>query len=142
MGGSQTAADSRVYVGNIHVSIDEAAIRPLLEQFGPVEHIKLHRDHLGNSKGFAFVKYASMEGATACMLSLGGTEVAGRPLKVGSVIDQNQKAVALMAAAQGGAAMPAAGLAAGAPALGAHSMGFPGTAGALGAVAGFGDAGA
>jgi RNA-binding protein 23/39 len=82
-----TGPDSRIYVGNIHVSIDEPALTMVLEQFGPVESLKLHRDHLGNSKGFAFVKYAKAESAMMAMAALPGIELVGRPLKAGPVTD-------------------------------------------------------
>lgn len=48
--------DSRLYVGNIHVSITDIVLRSILEQFGQLETITLHRDELGNSKGFAFAR--------------------------------------------------------------------------------------
>ena len=65
------------YIGNIHVSMDENALKTVLEQIGQVESIKLHRDHMGNSKGFAFVKFVRHESATLAMTSLNGMELAG-----------------------------------------------------------------
>lgn len=79
--------DTRIYVGNIHVSLDESALKAALDQFGPTESIKLHRDHLGNSKGFAFVKFLKAESAQLAMATLPGIELMGRPLKVGPVTD-------------------------------------------------------
>jgi RNA-binding protein 39 len=49
--------DARLYIGNIHISITDAALKTVLEQFGPLESVTLHRDELGNSKGFAFIRY-------------------------------------------------------------------------------------
>lgn len=83
IGGPET----RIYVGNIHVSIEEDGLKQVLDQFGQTESVKLHRDHLGNSKGFAFVKYTRPEYAALAMSSLAGFELAGRALKVGPVID-------------------------------------------------------
>lgn len=80
--------DTRIYLGNIHVSLDENALKTVLEQFGPIESVKLHRDHLGNSKGFAFVKFLRGDSASLAMAALPGLELAGRPLKVGHVTDQ------------------------------------------------------
>jgi RNA-binding protein 39 len=79
--------DSRIYLGNIHVSLDETALKAVLEQFGPVESIKLHRDHLGNSKGFAFVKFLRSDSAQVALAALPGLELAGRALKVGHVTE-------------------------------------------------------
>lgn len=73
--------DARVYIGNIHVSINESTLKSVLEPFGEVDDIRLHRDDLGNSKGFAFVKFRRPQSAKICMSSLGGVELIGRPLK-------------------------------------------------------------
>jgi RNA-binding protein 39 len=77
--------DTRIYIGNIHLSLDESALKAVLEQFGPVESIKLHRDHLGNSKGFAFVKFIRPDSSAIALAALPGLELAGRALKVGHV---------------------------------------------------------
>jgi RNA-binding protein 39 len=69
--------DTRVYVGNIHVSITEEALKSILEQFGPLESVSLHRDELGNSKGYAFAKFLSFDAAKSAMSNLGGLELAG-----------------------------------------------------------------
>jgi RNA-binding protein 39 len=89
--GGKGVPDTRVYVGNIHVSITDVGLRSILEQFGPVESVTLHRDELGNSKGFAFVRFVNADSAKLAMSSLGGLELAGRPLKVGPVIDGSQQ---------------------------------------------------
>lgn len=92
---AQTSAgeDARLYIGNVHISVDESVLRTLLEQFGPTESVKLHKDHLGNSKGFAFVKYLRAESASKASAALAGQEFMGRPLKVGPVIDQKANAI-------------------------------------------------
>ena len=91
--------DCRVYVGNLAPEVSEGVLRPVLEQLGIVESIKLFRDHLGNSKGFAFVAYTEPSAAQLALAQLGGADVMGRPLKVGPVIDQSQKAAQMMNAA-------------------------------------------
>jgi RNA-binding protein 39 len=88
-GLDNSGPETRLYVGNIHISVDEAALRTVVESFGPVESVKLHRDHLGNSKGFAFVKYLTKEAAMKASIGLPGLEIMGRPLKIGPVIDAN-----------------------------------------------------
>lgn len=74
--------DPRIYIGNIHTSLDETAIRMLAEQFGPIDNMTLHRDELGNSKGYCFIRYRSAESAQMAMTGLAGMEVVGRALKV------------------------------------------------------------
>lgn len=93
--------DCRVYVGNIHVNINEDALRSVLEQFGPVDSVNMHRDEMGNSKGFAFVRYRTADAASLAMVGLMGMELVGRPLKVGPVLDNQTKAL-LAAANMGG----------------------------------------
>jgi RNA-binding protein 23/39 len=83
--------DPRVYIGNIHTNIDENALRVLVEPFGPIENLTLHRDEMGNSKGYAFVRYRSAESAQMAMTGLSGMELVGRPLKVGPVLDNSSK---------------------------------------------------
>lgn len=79
--------DCRVYIGNIHISVTDAALKSILDQFGPTESIVLHRDDQGNSKGFAFARFIKPESAQLALQNLGGLELAGRPLKVGPVTD-------------------------------------------------------
>eukprot|EP01031_Cornospumella_fuschlensis_P026418 gene26418-31923_t len=86
-GDPENDPETRVYIGNIHMSLDENSLKTILEPFGTVESVKIHRDHLGNSKGFAFVKFSTRESAKDCMSRLGGQEIAGRQVKVGPVTD-------------------------------------------------------
>ena len=86
MGGDP---DCRLYIGNIHVNINEIALKTVLEQFGPTENVNLHRDEMGTSKGFAFIRYTSPESALLALNNLAGVELAGRALKVGRVIDNS-----------------------------------------------------
>jgi RNA-binding protein 39 len=85
MGGNP---DCRLYMGNINVNINEIALKSVLEQFGSTENVNLHRDEMGNSKGFAFIRFSQPESAALALASLAGVELAGRVLKVGRVIDQ------------------------------------------------------
>jgi RNA-binding protein 39 len=95
--------DTRIYVGNIHIGVDDATLRAVVESFGPVESVKLHRDNLGNSKGFAFVKYMTKDAAVRAGMGLAGFELMGRPLKIGPVVDANSHAVSVPMAAPGSA---------------------------------------
>lgn len=62
-------------------------MRLVLEQFGAVDDLRLHRDELGNSKGFAFARFVNYIHAKIAMNSLAGMVLAERPLKVGPVIE-------------------------------------------------------
>jgi len=93
-GLDNSSPETRLYVGNIHISVDEASLRSLLETFGPLESVKLQRDHMGNSKGYAFIKYVAQDSAIKASNGLPGIEIMGRPLKVGPVIDGSAHNVA------------------------------------------------
>jgi len=98
------APDSRVYVGNLHPSVTEADIHTILSQFGPVDYVNLHKDELGNSKGFAFSRFSRYEDAKMAMEKLTGLDIGGKAIKVAPVNDPKNNA----AAAGGAAAVPAA----------------------------------
>ena len=50
----------RIYVGNLSFNTDEAQLEQLFTTHGPVESVRLIRDHAtGRSRGFAFVEMAS-----------------------------------------------------------------------------------
>ena len=47
----------RLYVGSVNFDLTEDDLKQVLDPFGPIEFIKLHRDaETGKSKGFAFVQ--------------------------------------------------------------------------------------
>jgi len=79
--------DGRLYIGNLHVNITQDDLMVVLQQCGPVESINLHRDDMGISKGYAFVKYRNPDDAAVAMAKLTGLELAGKPLKVGHVTE-------------------------------------------------------
>ncbi|MFO0874688.1 MAG: RNA-binding protein [Phycisphaerales bacterium] len=74
---------TRLYVGNIRYSADEASLRPIFEAFGPVQEVYIGIDReTGRSRGFAFVTMADQKGATAAIAGLNGKEIDGRVLVV------------------------------------------------------------
>jgi RNA-binding protein 23/39 len=91
--------DSRVYIGNLHQTIGEADILQILSQFGPVEYVNLHKDELGNSKGYAFSRFTRYEDAKMAMDKLTGMDIGGKLLKVAPVNDpRNNPAAAAVSA--------------------------------------------
>lgn len=98
--------DARLYIGNIHTAIDEGAMQAVLEPFGILESIKLHRDEGGTSKGFAFVRFMTAESASNCLRNLVGVELVGRALKVGPVIDNKTNPNVIAVAQQIPGAIP------------------------------------
>ena len=73
---------TKIYVGNLPFSADEAAVRQLFEQHGKVESVALINDRdTGRPRGFGFVEMSSSDAARAIQ-SLNGQNMGGRPLRV------------------------------------------------------------
>ncbi len=75
---------TRLYVGNLPFSTDEAALRSLFEQNErKVEEIKLITDRdTGRPRGFGFVEMGNSEDADKAIRELNGYEFDGRALTV------------------------------------------------------------
>ena len=75
---------SRLYVGNLPFSVDEAALRALFTQAGhePTEVAVVTDRDTGRSRGFGFVTLASDSAAQAAASALNGKEIEGRALTV------------------------------------------------------------
>ncbi|KAI1317933.1 hypothetical protein EDD11_007455 [Mortierella claussenii] len=79
----------RLYVGSVNFDLTEDDLKQVLEPFGPIEFIKLHRDaETGKSKGFAFVQYKNADDAKQAMDRMNGYVLAGRTIKVGLVTEK------------------------------------------------------
>ena len=79
---------SKIYVGNLPFTADEAAVRALFEQHGSVESVALINDRdTGRPRGFGFVEMARADAARAIQ-SLNGQDMGGRPLKVNEAQDK------------------------------------------------------
>lgn len=79
---------SKIYVGNLPFTADEAQVRALFAQHGTVESVSLINDRdTGRPRGFGFVEMSSADAARAIQ-SLNGTEMGGRQLKVNEAQDK------------------------------------------------------
>ena len=47
----------RLYVGNIHFSINETDLQNIFEPFGELEFVQLQKEEGGRSRGYGFVQY-------------------------------------------------------------------------------------
>ena len=73
---------TKIYVGNLPFSADEAAVRGLFEAHGTVESVALINDReTGRPRGFGFVEMPRADAARAIQ-SLNGKDMGGRPLRV------------------------------------------------------------
>jgi cold-inducible RNA-binding protein len=74
---------SKIYVGNLPFSADEAAVRTLFAAHGTVDSVALISDRdTGQPRGFGFVEMTSNSEAARAIQSLNGYQMGGRALKV------------------------------------------------------------
>ncbi len=74
---------SKIYVGNLPFSADEAAVRALFSAHGTVDSVALITDRdTGQPRGFGFVEMTSNSEAARAIQSLNGHDMGGRALKV------------------------------------------------------------
>ncbi|PWN27453.1 splicing factor, CC1-like protein [Jaminaea rosea] len=103
--------DARLYVGSLHFSITDADLKAVFEPFGEIDHVDLHREPNGKSKGFAFVQFKRAAEAERAIEHMDNFELAGRNIRVGHVNARGQEgktAAQLRNASAGGAASPPA----------------------------------
>ena len=73
----------KLYVGSLPYKITEAELRTLFSSAGEVADLRIITDKInGQSKGFAFVEMATVEGAEKALEEINGKEVGGRKLIV------------------------------------------------------------
>jgi len=74
---------SKIYVGNLPFSADEASVRELFSAHGTVDSVALINDRdTGQPRGFGFVEMTSNYEAAKAIQSLNGFQMGGRALKV------------------------------------------------------------
>ena len=72
-----------IYVGNLAFGTTDHDLRPLFEQYGSVDRIRIIIDRdTGRSKGFGFVEMADNRAAQSAIAGLQGKELEGRTLTV------------------------------------------------------------
>src|SRR5262245_11941983 len=84
---------TRLYVGNLPFSTDEAQLRAICGQDGRVVNdVKLVTDReTGRPRGFAFVEMGSPADAQACIDALNGMNVGGRALTVNEAREREER---------------------------------------------------
>jgi len=74
---------TKLYVGNLTYSTDNAALEEMFSSFGEVRSAQVVMDRdTGRSKGFGFVEFGDSQAATAAIAALNGKDVGGRALTV------------------------------------------------------------
>jgi len=84
---------TRLYVGNLPYSADEAQLRALFQEGGrTVTEVKIITDRdTGRPRGFAFVEMGSQADADAAINALNGREFGGRALTVNEAREQTPR---------------------------------------------------
>lgn len=79
---------SKIYVGNLPFSADEAAVRALFAQHGTVDSVALIMDReTGRPRGFGFVEMNQSDAARAIQ-AVNGKDLGGRALRVNEAQDK------------------------------------------------------
>jgi RNA recognition motif-containing protein len=79
---------SKIYVGNLPFTADEAAVRSLFAQHGTVDSVNLIMDRdTGRPRGFGFVEMPKSD-AERAIQNLNGHDMGGRTLKVNEAQDK------------------------------------------------------
>jgi RNA recognition motif-containing protein len=74
---------SKIYVGNLPYSVNDAALHSNFAAYGKVSSAKVMMDRdTGQSKGFGFVDMGTAESAQAAIEALNGMSVDGRAIVV------------------------------------------------------------
>lgn len=72
-----------IYIGNLNYRVKEADLQQVMEEYGPVESVKIIKDReTGKSKGFAFIEMANEAQAKQAIEELNGAEYEGRTMIV------------------------------------------------------------
>ena len=77
------ASHSNVFIRGLPASLDQLTLQQLFQSFGAIESCRLQKDQLtGQSKGYGFVKFASIEAAEHAIQSLDGSSLSGSQIQV------------------------------------------------------------
>jgi RNA recognition motif-containing protein len=81
---------TKLYVGNLPFSANEATVRSMFAEFGTVQSLSLVTDReTGQPRGFGFIEMSDSDAARA-MQSLNGKDFGGRPLKVNEAQERSR----------------------------------------------------
>ena len=81
MGGGPS--HSNVFIRGLPVSLDQSTLQQLFQSFGAIESCRVQTDQVtGHSKGYGFVKFATIEAAEDAIKSLDGSSLSGSLIQV------------------------------------------------------------
>jgi len=80
---------TKLFIGGLAWSTDDARLREKFEEYGRVEEAVVVRDReTGRSRGFGFVRFASDDDATNAMNAMNDQEFDGRRIRVDKATDR------------------------------------------------------
>lgn len=80
-----SSGSSKVYVGNLHLRVQQVHLEKLLQPYGTVVNIHVcYAKETGRPKGYAFCQFANARQASAAMAALHGRKLLGKSLVVQS----------------------------------------------------------
>ena len=81
-----------LYVGNLSYDTTENRLREAFAAYGEVETVNVITDReTGRPRGFGFVEMGTDEEAQAAILSLNGSSLDGRQIKVNEAMDKPRR---------------------------------------------------
>lgn len=78
----------KLYIGSLHVNINEEMLKGIFEPFGNIDEIVLCKDDFGRSKGYGYIQFTHADEAKKAMEQLNNFELANRPIKVAPFIEK------------------------------------------------------
>ena len=83
---------SKLFVGNLAVSLEEAELREAFSQYGEILTVKIVRDReTSQSRGFGFVEYRTAEEAARAQQALDGGLLKERAIVVNEARDRRAR---------------------------------------------------
>jgi len=80
-----------VFVKNLDPSIDNKALFDTFSLFGDILSCKVEVDRTGQSKGYGFVHFETLESAEEAIAKINGMLIAGREVFVGKFVKRNER---------------------------------------------------
>lgn len=78
----------KLYVGNLSKEVTEEELNAIAVKFGTLTSSNVARERNGDSKGFAFLQFGSIDEGKAAIAGLNGREIGGRAIKVAEARNQ------------------------------------------------------
>nr|CDJ87934.1 RNA recognition motif domain containing protein [Haemonchus contortus] len=91
-GPAPSKGPCKLHVQQLHPNITESMLDGIFDAFGRVEKIEIVKDPAGNSLGYGFVTFKLTEDGQKAMEQLNGFEIAGKPIKV-SIVDEDEESI-------------------------------------------------